>query len=67
MTNPYDPRHQAQPAARLPDEQLTTDQHRLPLEDILRAANVHAPVSADVTYSLGDRELVVTVKRKTLP
>jgi hypothetical protein len=67
MTNPYEPRHQVQPAARQPDEQLTTDQHRLALEDILRAANVHAPMNADVTYSLGDRELVVTVRRKTLP
>jgi hypothetical protein len=56
-----------QQAARLPDEQLTIDQHRIPLEDILRAANVHAPMNADVQYSLADRELLVTVKRKTLP
>lgn len=67
MTMPYESRHHGQPAARTPDEQLTTDVHAIPLADILRAANVHAPSSAKIEYGLNTSHLIVTVNRKTLP
>jgi hypothetical protein len=64
MTATYDPRHE-QPAARKPESQVTWDVHRIPLEDILRAANVHAPMVTDIDCAVDGDALVVTVKRDT--